>query len=85
LGPGAISGEDDIYYSSGYSATLRCMSQKGVVFEIASENFHLFEENVAAWLQFIKSAITKHKLQNKDTNFKDRMKDAVAFKLMQSH
>ena len=61
LGPGAIAGEEDIYYASEHSSTLRCMSQKGVVYEIASENFHLFEENVQAWLQFIRNAIHKHK------------------------
>ena len=60
LGPGGIVGDEDVVNRASYTSTVRCLSQKGTVYELSRENFKLlFDGNTILQLKFIENVVKK--------------------------
>lgn len=60
LGPGGIVGDEDVVNRPSYTSTVRCLSQKGKVYELSRENFKLlFDGNTLLQLKFIENVVKK--------------------------
>ena len=78
---GSLMGDDDVVTRENYSATCKCHSSSGTLYELSKEEFMKLQNSDQSWLKIMEKIIHKGKirqgahLEGEPRNFEKEIKD----------